>query len=252
MKKLLCAILTLCILCAFAACGKESKVTIYIPETMTMTSPTGEVGVVKYIFEEGWESKESFSVNLQIDGISDMEDVSVAKMSYSNRTVVMEQTGILRTTTTHNEKGQVVSNTNELTNDGTLMQRTEITYTYDARGRKLTEESKVQRKDLDTPVVTTVTYTYTDTATGSEGRSESGSTVVVLTYDQNDRLICTTNTLRGEEVSRVENTYDEAGNLICSKTYSMGELISTQETTYRTVEVSKATADRLPNFKRGK
>ena len=249
MKKLFCAILALCILCAFTACGKESKVTIYIPETMTMTSPTGEVGVVKYIFEEGWESKESFSVNLQIDGISDMEDVSVAKMSYSNRTVVMEQTGTLRTTTTYNEKGQVVSSTSEIFRDGAVYLRTESAITFDARGRKLSEESKNQYGDQEQPVVTTITYSYTDTATGSEGRAESGT---VLTYDQNNRLICTTNTLRGEEVSRIENTYDEAGNLICSKTYSMGELISTQETTYRAVEVSKGTADRLPNFNRGK
>ena len=252
MKKLLCAILALCILCAFAACGKESKVTIYIPETMTMKASTGEVATAQYVFEEGWENKESVVVTMQASGIPEMDGVSLGKMTISNRTAVMEQTNALRTETTYNEKGQVVSNINELTNDGTLMQRTEITYTYDARGRKLTEESKVQRKDLDTPVVTTVTYTYTDTATGSEGRSESRSTIKVLTYDQNDRLICTTNILYGEEISRTENTYDEVGNLICSKTYAQGELISTQETTYRAVEVSKATADRLPNFKRGK
>ena len=249
MKKLLCAILALCILCAFAACGKESKVTIYIPESMTITPATGEATTVKYVFEEGWESKESIVISLEIVGLPSAENVPFTKMTYSNRTAVVEQSGTLRATTTYNEKGQAVSSTNEIFRDGAVYLRTETAITFDARGRKLSEESKNQYGDQEQPVVTTITYSYTDTATGSEGRAESGT---VLIYDQNNRLICTTNTLRGEEVSRVENTYDEAGNLICSKTYSMGELISTQETTYRTVEVSKATADRLPNFKRGK
>ena len=248
MKKWIFAVLVLCALFSFAACDKEDKVTIYIPEKMTITAGEGgETVTATYTFEEGWEAKESFTATLKIAGLPGMEDAPFVKMTYGNRTAEMEQTGTLRTTTVYNEKGLVISYTSEATGSGINL-RTETTTTYDDRGRKLSEESRTRYNDQETPAVTTV-YTYTDTDTGSEGRSESGT---VLTYDKSDRMVCMTTTLYGEEVSRTENTYDEVGNLICTQTFAEGKLVTKTETTYRAVEVSKETADRLPNFKRGK
>lgn len=252
MKKLIVVLLAMSVLLSFAACGEGNKVTIYVPDTMTITSPDGgQSAAAKYVFEEGWETKESFSVNLEVTGLEGVEEnVSMMTMVYSERTLVTEQVGGVRITTVFNEKGQTVSTTTENTRGETSVTM-ETTSTYDARGRKLTDQTKTSYGDQAEPVTTSVTYTYTDTDTGSEGRSEAGSMVSVLTYDKNDRLVCTSQILNGEEMSRTENTFNEAGNLICSKSYFEGKLVSTTETTFRTVEVSRETADRLPNFKRG-
>lgn len=252
MKKLIAALLVMSVLLSFAACGEGNKVTIYVPDTMTMTSPDGGQSVTaKYVYEEGWETKESFSVTVEVTGLEGAEEaVSMMTMVYSERTLVTEQVGGARITTVFNEKGQTVSTTTETARGETSL-TIETTSTYDARGRKLTDQSKTSYEDQPEPATTSVTYTYTDTDTGSEGRSEASGVVAVLTYDKNDRMVCSSQTMNGEEMSRTENTYDEAGNLICSKTYVGGKLLSTTETTFRTVEVSRETADRLPNFKRG-
>lgn len=252
MKKLLCAFFVMVMLLPLSACKAEETVTIYIPESAAVTpGDEMEMTAVKYVYvlEEGWQTKESFSATLE-EVLPGVDTGTNAKVVYSDCTVVMEQPGVVMTTTVYNEKGLVVSSTTETTR-GTTPLRTETTSTYDARGRKLSEETKTSYQDQDKPAVTGNSYTYTETDTGSEGRSEEGYMITVLTYDKNDRLICKVTTVSGEEVARIENTYDEVGNLILSQTFGEGKLITKSEYTYRAVKVSRETADRLPNFKRG-
>ncbi len=252
MKKLLCAFLVTVMLLPLSACKAEETVTIYIPESITVT-PGDEVGLPAgkyvYVFEEGWQTKESFSATLE-EVLPGVDTGINAKLVYSNCTVVMEQPGAVMMTIIYNEKGLLVSQTSEVTSGITLL-RMETTCTYDARGRKLSEETKTSYEDQDKPAVTRTSYTYTETDTGSEGRSEAGYMTTVLTYDKNDRLICTVSTVSGAEVARIENTYDEVGNLILTQTFAEGKLVTKNERTYREVKVSRETADRLPNFKRG-
>ena len=257
MKKLLYILLAMTILFSFAACGKDNKedekVTIYIPETVTVyqADTVSSQLTVTYIFEEGWQEKESFRVtysgNTEILGVGN----DVPTMILNGKTVIYETAGVSRSEATYDDHGrQIFRITPFLTEDATIA-KMEFTYTYDVHGRKRTQLTKYYYPDKAEPVAETQAYTYTDTETGSKGIWSEGNTTYVLEYDKNYCLVAKVTIMDGQELSRTEFEYDEYGNEIRSVSYYNGQKNEETKYTYKAVEVSNKTAARLPQFKRG-
>lgn len=248
MKKIASVLLVLAVLFSFAACSSGDKVTIYIPETLTIQSANQAVlTTVDLVFEEGWESKKSFTVtysgNLQGLGV-------VPKMTYSDKGTVTEMEGVSRTEVTYDENGRSIAQ-NVVYLNGLNMERTEMTFVYDEHGRRLEQETKTYYADAENPNVDIQTYVYEETADGSEGRFTDSRFCYVLTYDKDYRLVKQVMTANEKELSHVENTYDSNGNLLSTTSYVNGQIVTVMTYTYKAVEVSRETADRLPHFKRG-
>lgn len=245
------------ILFSFAACGKDNKedkkVTIYIPETDTVhqADTVSSQLTVTYIFEEGWQDKESFRVtfsgNTEILGVGN----DVPTMVFNGKTVITEIAGVSRSEATYDENGRQISRITPFLTEDATMAKMEFTFTYDAHGRKLTQVTKYYYPDKVEPMIETQTYTYTDTETGSKGTWSEGNTTYVIEYDKNYRPVAKVTIMDGQELSRTEAEYDEHGNEIRSVSYYNGQKNKETKYTYKAVEVSSETAARLPQFKRG-
>ena len=260
MKKLFCVLMVMTVLLSFAACGKEkqNKVTIYIPytdyipdtEAVSQTDTASAQHSVTYIFEEGWQEKESFRVtfsgNTEILGVGK----DVPAMIFNGKTVITEIAGVYRSEATYDDKGHQISRVTPFLTEKATVARMEFAFTYDAHGRKLTQVTKYCYPDQAEPVIQTQTYTYTDTETGSKGTFTEGNTTYVLEYDKNYNLVAKITVTDGREVSRTESEYDEHGNQISSVSYIDGQKDSQTRFAYQAVEVSEETADRLPYFNR--
>ncbi|MBE6986570.1 MAG: hypothetical protein E7433_03990 [Ruminococcaceae bacterium] len=256
MKKLFCVLLVMTILLSFAACGKEkeSKVTIYIPETDTVfqADTVSSQLAVTYIFEEGWQEKESFRVtfsgNTEALGVGN----DVPTMIFNGKTVITEMAGVKRSEATYDENGRQIFRITPFLTENATVAKMEFAFTYDAQGRKRTQITKYHYPDKAEPVTETQTYTYVDTETGSKGTYTEGNSSYVLEYDKNYRLVAKVTITDGQEISRTESEYDENGNQIKSISYDQGQKTSESKYTYKAVEVSEETANRLPQFNRGK
>lgn len=255
MKKLLCVLLAMTVLLTLAACGQEKqrKVTIYIPETDTVYQ-AGMDSVplsVTYIFEEGWQEKESFRMTYS----GDIEILGVGKdvptQIFNGKTVITEVAGVYRSEATYDDNGRKISRITPFLTENATMATMEFAYTYDAHGRKLTQVTKYYYPDRPETETEIQTYTYEDTETGMKGTFTEGDTTYVLEYDKNDRLIAKATITDGQEISREECEYDEYGNPVKAVTYERGQKVSEAEYTYKAVEVSEETANRLPHFNRG-
>ena len=260
MKRLLCALLVMTILLSFAACGKEkqNKVTIYIPdtdyipeaETVSQTDTVSPRLSVTYIFEDGWQEKESFRVtysgNVEILGVGK----DAPTMIFNGKTVITEIAGVYRSEATFDDNGRQISRITPFLTENATVAKMEFTFTYDTHGRKLTQVTKYSYPDKAEPVIQTQTNTYTDTETGSKGTFTEGNTTYVLEYDKNYRLVAKITVTDGQEVSRTESEYDEHGNQISSVSYTYGQKSSQTRFTYKAVEVSEETVKRLPYFNR--
>lgn len=254
MKKLLCVLLAMTVLLTLAACGQEKqrKVTIYIPETDTVYQAGTDSAPlsVTYIFEEGWQEKESFRMTYS----GDIEILGVGKdvptQIFNGKTVITEVTGVYRSEATYDDNGRQISRITPFLTENATMATMEFSYTYDAHGRKLTQVTKYYYPDTAETVTETQTYTYEDTETGSKGTFTEGDTTYVLEYDKNYRLVAEVTITDGLEVSREECGYDEHGNPVKAVTYDRGQKVSEAEYTYKAVEVSEETANRLPHFNR--
>ena len=256
MKKLFCVLLVMTILLSFAACGKEkeSKVTIYIPETDTVfqADTVSSQLAVTYIFEEGWQEKESFRVtfsgNTEALGVGN----DVPTMIFNGKTVITEMAGVKRSEATYDENGRQIFRITPFLTENATVAKMEFAFTYDAQGRKRTQITKYHYPDKAEPVTETQTYTYVDTETGSKGTYTEGNSSYVLEYDKNYRLVAKVTITDGQEISHTESEYDENGNQIKSVSYDQGQKISESKYTYKAVEVSEETANRLPQFNRDK
>jgi len=252
MKKLFCVLLVMTILLFTAACGKgkQNMVTIYIPDTDIQFSTDSVQLTVNYIFEEGWQEKESFRVTFR----GDTEILGVGKdvptEIYNGNTIVTEIAGVRRSEATYDDHGRQISRITPFLSENANMAIMEFAFTYDTLGRKLTQVTKYSYPDKAEPEIETQTYTYEDTETGSKGTYTEGNTTYVLEYDKQYNLVAKVTITDGQEVSRTENEYDEYGNWISSVSYACGQKISEQQYTYKTVEVTEETANRLPYFKR--
>lgn len=256
MKKLFCTLLIFAMLLAFAGCRQEaeSTVTIYIPDTMSSYSQDGTLlATVNVVFEEGWQTKETFTVTYRDDKDQSVETMTA--VTYKGKTSVTEVPNVCRTEITYDDNGRQICHIIYFTGENESMDKQETTYTYDEHGRRLSEEVKMYITDTSAPLVTTKTYTYVDTAEGSEGTSSNYGIITKVVYDNNYRCILETVTEDGKESSRTETTYDAVGNVVTQVTYYIGynvEILSKTSNTYKAVEVSKETADRLPQFVRAK
>ena len=251
MKKLFCVLLVLTTLFSIAACAgeKQNMVTIFIPDTDIQIDPDSTQRTVTYLFEEGWQEKESFRVTY----IGDTEILGVGNDApsdiFSGNTIVTEIAGVKRSEATYDDHGRQISRITPFLSENANMATMEFTYTYDALGRRLTQTTKYSYPDKTE--VETQTYTYEDTEAGSKGTFTEGATTYVLEYDKNYRLVAEVTITDGQEVSREECEYDEYGNPVKAVTYEQGQKVSEAEYTYKAVEVSEETANRLPYFKRG-
>ena len=254
MKKLLCVLLAMTVLLTLAACGqkKQRKVTIYIPETDTVyqADTVSAPLSVTYIFEEGWQEKESFRVTCS----GDTEILGVGNdaptMIFNGKTIITEIAGVYRSEATYDDHGHQISRITPFLTENATMAKMEFAFTYDAHGRRLTQVTKYSYPDKTEPVTEIQTYTYEETETGGKGTFTEGNTTYVLEYDKNYRPVAKVTITDGQEVSRTESEYDEHGNQVKTVTYDRGQKISEAEYTYKAVEVSEETANRLPHFNR--
>lgn len=246
MKKLLCVLLVMTVLFSFAACGKEkeSKVTIYIPDTVTVYQGDTVYATITYVFEEGWQDKESFTVTMS--GDTDKLGGSGTTV-YSKNKTVMEVGNGATMEVYYNDKGQQAKMVNFYADGGSR----EVTYTFDDQGRIASQEEKMYETADAEAVTTTTNYTYVDTETGYTATQEINGYTTVSTYDKNGRQISQVMSMNGQEINRTEATYDAAGNLLSQIAYYNGEKQMEMKYTWKTVEVSAETAARLPQFKRG-
>lgn len=253
--RLLTLCLTFCLL--LAGCGKDSdqggKVTIFIPDTDTVfqTDTVLTHKTLTYSYEEGWQDKESFRVTCS----GDVEILGVGNdaptMIFNGKTVITEIAGVYRSETTYDDNGRQIFRITPFLTENATIAKMEVTFTYDTRGRKLTQITKYYYPDEAEPVTQTQTYTYVDTETGSKGTWSEGNTTYIIEYDKNYCPVALATVTDGQEVSRTEAEYDEYGNQVKSVTYAQGQKVTETKFTYKEVEVSEETAARMPYFKRG-
>ena len=254
MKKLFCVLLVLTTVLSIAACAaeKQNMVTIYIPDTDIQIDPDSTQRTVTYLFEEGWQEKESFRVtytgDTEILGVGNDAPADI----FSGNTIVSEIAGVKRSEATYDDYGRQISRITPFLSENANMATMEFAYTYDALGRRLTQTTKYSYPDKAEPEIETQTYTYEDTETGSKGTYTQGNTTYVLEYDKKCNLVTKATITDGQEVSRTESEYDQYGNWIRSVSYAYGQKTFEQQYTYKAVEVTEETANRLPWFKRGK
>lgn len=255
MKKLICALLVITVVLSFAACGKgkESKITIFIPETdiLHQADTVSSELTVTYVFEEDWQEKEifrvTFSGDIEVLGVGN----DVPTMVFNGKTVITEIAGVQRSEATYDDHGRQISRITPFVTENAAMAKMEFTYTYDDHGRRLTQVTKYHYPDKAEPVTEIRTYTYEDTETGSKGTFCEGETTYVLEYDKSYRPVAVVTITDGQELSRTESEYDEFGNPVKVITYTQGQKVSETVYTYKAVEVSAETAERLPYFGRG-
>lgn len=249
MKKLVAVVLLLMLLASFAGCeldGAKKQVTIYIPKTMTISAPGENMSVeLEVVFEEGWQSKNSFTVSYRGD-FPGLEGV-MPSMQYGDRYTVTETPKSFTTEVHYDAQGRIVKQVTKYMQNPT-MEKAETVVTYDANGRRASETVCTYAVGSSTGEEQTRTYTYTDTPEGSQCRVEEGAIATVYIYDKNYRMISQATLINGEETSRTENSYDAAGNLTATTQYVQGQALTQMEYTYRTVAVNGETAARLPQF----
>ena len=274
MKKVFVWVVAIMMLLALAACGEnpvdtsntatngtseptttnnptkpDEKVTIYIPDEVIAADPTGMQLTLQYVFEDGWQDKESFSATC---GICDENGLSavISTVTYSERLTVMEIAGTNRTETVLDENGRAIAQTMTYLREDVELEKTETVSTYDEFGRILAQETtRYYSNELGSVETMVDCYTYTETDTGSEGRMQDGGIVYVRIYDKNYRCVRSITILNGEEAVRTDSEYDEVGNLIKSISYSYGEKTQEIYYTWKAVEVSAEFAERMPQFK---
>lgn len=245
MKKLLCVLLVLTMALSFAACGKASKVTIYIPDTIEIyMADDTKYASGTYVFEEGWQEKESFTVTMSGDMVDKLGGSSATV--YSEKKTVQEVGNGAKMEVYYNDKGQMSKMVNLYADGG----HREVTYTYDSKGRMTSQEEKMFETADSEAVTSTTNYTYTDTENGSTATGETNGYSVVSTYDKNGRQISQVTTMNGNEISRTEAAYDEAGNMLSQISYANGQKQMEMKYTWKAVEVSSEVATRLPQFKK--
>ena len=247
MKKLICVLLALMMTMAFVACGEEAtaeKVTIYIPDTVTIYQGDTVYATVTYVFEEGWQDKAAFTVTMS--GDTDKLGGTGA-MVYSDKKLTQEVSNGATMETYYNEQGQQIKMVNLYADGG----HREVTYTYDSMGRLISEEEKMYETADSEAVVTTTDYTYTDTADGYTSTQEVNGYSVVSAYNKDGLQLSEVTYRNGEEMSRTEATYDAAGNMVSNVTYYNGQKQMEMKYTWKAVEVSSEVAARLCQFKKG-
>jgi len=260
MKKIVCLLLALLVL-VLAACSpnentptteptekKEEKVTIYVPEKMTVTAD-GEAITVEMIPEDGWLDKDSFTLQVRSE---DPKDSLGYNATYGEKIMILDYgEGAQEIEIRYDDAGQMTSQTVIFPENASII-KNETIMTYDSCGRTLRQETRIYYPNQDEPVTQTVEFTYTETETGSKGVASNGMVEQEMIYDANGRLICTATRTNGTEVTRTENTYDENGNQILSVTYVAGVETNKTETVYKAYEVTPEKAQKLSYFKQGK
>lgn len=234
----------------FSACdsnlsGEENMVTLYIPDTIASFDENDKQVISgSMVFEDGWQSKESFTVRASAQGSKQTVITYGNKSAVTNYNTAM----LLSTEMQYNDLGRVIKETTTY-KDEYHISKQETVKTYDLYGRILTDTTTIYQPD-GTSHETVLSYTYEKTDDGSKGTAILGEgTSYVVTYDHHYRQTCAVFYSNGEESTRVEYRYDSHGNQIGVTIYLQGKQISRNETVYKAVQVTRETAQRLPQFR---
>ena len=245
MKKLFCFVLAVFMILLMAGCPDERPIptnTLYIPETVTIYDETGaQAYAVTYVFEEGWQDKERFTVSVT----GDAEEFGMGPMEYSTRHVLHQLANGATIEIFYNAQGRE----EKVINSYASGEHVEGTLTYDALGRVLKEVKTTRNTKTDAePWVTTTQYQYVETETGSTCTTMMDHYSVVTVCDKNGRTVSQTTVYDGEEVYRTEKIYDANGKMVSQVTYYRGKKQTEMRYTYKAVEVYWYVAERLPQF----
>lgn len=246
MKKLICILLLLTVVLAFAACSPVEKVTIYVPDTITeyVGEDTTPTAVTYLLYSKGWEKADSFTVSYSADGKTPLEGGTTITYADKHTTTVGNET---RVDEYRNEKGQVISRNVLFESSSQVIQSV---LTYDEHGRILTQTTSTSFVGGKETYLPQVTFTYEETGEGSKAVGEQNGYAEIYCYDQEYRLVSYSVTIMGKESSCTEYAYDEYGNRTEIAVYADGKLSTKSVTTYKAVEVNKEVADGQPQFNR--
>ncbi len=243
MKKCLALLLLFALLLPLTAC--KSTVTVYIPQTHTTEEVGGETKLqpVTFVYEEGWEDKENFTVTYSINSenytmtVGDKYTVSVVNVGNAQA----------KSETYYDENGRIIRTVSDRI--GGDVEKAETLITYDEIGRVTKQEQRLYKKDLADPEVTITEFTYVDTEDGSKGSyTVDDYSVVERFYNKEGRVLREVILIDGIEKSRTEYIYDKNGCQTGTAHYYEGELSSKTQTTYLAVEVSLEKAQKLPQY----
>ena len=132
MKKLFYILLVMTILLSFGACAKEKQnmVTIYIPDTDIQIDTDSSQRTVTYLFEEGWQEKESFRVtysgDTEILGVGNDAPADI----FDGNTIITEIAGVKRSEATYDNHGRQISRVTPFLTEDAAMAKMEFAYTY--------------------------------------------------------------------------------------------------------------------------
>ena len=221
-----------------------NKVTIYIPDTTIIYDATGAVvAEVTYVFEEGWQEMETFTVLM--DGNVDVLG-GACEMVYSEKHLLQDVSNGAKAEIFYDENGRTIKMINHYANGG----HREVYYTYDADGKNISQEDRMYESANAEPVTILYTYDYVYTGDVYTVTTESNGMKIISTYNKDGRQISQVAMLNDREISKTEAAYDEAGNMISQVSYSNGQKTMEAQYNWKMVEVSQDTADRLPQFKK--
>ena len=271
MKKLIALLMVLMILVALVACGNESAntettakptetedatedqktteppqekmVTVYVPESVRVEIGGVVSGPFIFNYEEGWETKDSFTVQYSHEAQSVVADYTVTYGDKYTETIIDVDGAQTKQVMYYDENGYLIRAVIEpATGEG---QKTENIYVHDEKGREISQEVKSEA------VTSKTSYIIEETTEGSKGVAVLGNSVTEMTYDQEGRLLSTVTFVDGNEIQRTEQTYDENGCVVTIATYYMGQLTAKNTTTYKAVLLSEKKALQMPQFERG-
>ena len=260
MKKVLALLFALLMLLNITACsngeteksGKDREdketVTLYLIKTMEIkveNGPENFPGVVEFVYEEGWQEKDSFTIRADLT----VNDLTQTLLQTASDKKLVQQTIVdgdemQKTETVYDENGRAIKQTIYL--KAGMTDKVESTRTYDKKGRLVKEVSKTYFSDGTAPIEVTQTFTFQETAEGSKAVNDTG--MVTQLYNEKNQLIEQTTLINGEESSRIVYTYNEYGKQQTVTTYIQGALSHSMTYTYTPVEVSKEKAEQLPWF----
>jgi len=233
MKKLA---LFLVLVMVFVLSGCVSNPTLSIPITYQVLDANGNVtSTVTYIFEEGWQDKETFTITYS--------DVNRGTVTVSDKCMIHRNANGPTTERYYDTQGRVIRE--KIYYPDWEDSEVETLYTYDEYGRLLTTEKKSEGTS------TVNTYAYTDTDTGSKGMYEEDGVINELHYDHSYRQTTQVRRVVGSEFEiaiLTETVYHEDGS-ISHFQYSQGKLFRELRHYYTQETVSAETAARLPWFR---
>ena len=223
----------------------QSKTLIFLPDTVTVYRNEKLTGKFTLDYEEGWQTKDSFTATYIPSEDTTENDIPV--ITYSDKFTETKYNEKYYEEATYDEKGNIVA-VDEIYIDNGMLEKVEIKNNYDKYGR-LTGLMQITifRGDPNAGVQSQ-SYAYTYIEVGSQASFSKDGRTYIRTYDKNFRLIWEEiRTIIGE-IHRTDYTYDEYGNLLSSVKYYNGAKEREMIYTYKAVETTDEVIARWVQF----